>query len=101
MPILVAGKTIDEVSEKKMEISRLTEDVNELERKAMKQLRANEQLKEEHVSYKFTLILPPSNYSSLLEKFGNYVRARCYKKVMYPKVLDYWDGPLHNIELFL
>lgn len=42
-------KTIDEVSEKKMEISRLTEDVNELERKAMKQLRANEQLKEEHV----------------------------------------------------
>ena len=49
MPILVAGKAIDEISEKKMEISRLTEDVNELERKAMKQLRANEQLKEEHV----------------------------------------------------
>ena len=46
---MVAGKRVVEVSNKNIEIARLSDEVSEQERKAMKQMRANDQLKEEHV----------------------------------------------------
>jgi hypothetical protein len=46
---MATGKRITELSDKNVEIARLTEEVTELERKAMEQIRVNESLKEEHV----------------------------------------------------
>lgn len=42
------SKRVVEVSNKNIEIARLSDEVSEQERKAMKQMRANDQLKEEH-----------------------------------------------------
>ena len=48
---------VAQLSEKNKEIARLTNLVSELEFKAMEKMRANENLKEEHVSQSCIIIL--------------------------------------------